>query len=133
MEWTKEQRAEIQYFCNSTRSRCPRHFHCYGFSCQIETIIDFFFYYSITEFQVGDIKAFYKTFRIPKPRSEGLRNPSPKQIIQALDRMKNIQRIGEDRYQILSPSDWFLAPYASELKYGYEKGYVQYFLEESYR
>ena len=130
MNWSKAQLAELNYFCHSTRSRAPRHFQCYPFSDQIETIIDFFFYYSITEFQVGDIKDFFKTLRIPKPRSDGLRNPSPKQIIQALDRMKNIRPLGEDRYQILSPRDWSLTSYADELKYGYEKGYVQYFMEE---
>lgn len=130
MNWSNTQLAELNYFCNSTRSRVPRHFHCYALSDQIKTIIDFFFYYSIMEFQVKDIKDFFKTFRISKPRSDGLRNPSPRQIVQALDRMKNVQRAGEDRYQILSPSDWFLAPYADELRYGYEKGYVQYFMEE---
>ncbi len=130
MNWTKEQLAELNYFCHSTRKRDKADIACDVFSGQIETIIDLFFYYSITEFQVGDIKDFYKTFRIPKIRSEGLRNPSPKQIIQALDRIKNIRRIGEDRYQILSPRDWFLVSYADELKYGYEKGYVQYFMEE---
>lgn len=130
MNWSNTQLAEIQYYCTSTRSRVPRHFVCYPFRWQIEVIIDLFFYYSIPEFQVEDIKDFYKTFRIPKPRSDGLQNPSPRQIAQALDWMKNVRRIGEDRYQILSPDGFFPKHYADELKYGFEKGYVQYFMEE---
>jgi len=130
MNWSKEQLAELNYYCHSTRSRVPRHFQCYPFSLQIEVIVDLFFYYSITEFQIGDIKDFYKTFRIPKPRSDGLRNPSPKQIAQALGRMKNVQPLGEDRYLILGTNDYSPNWYSDELNYGYEKGYVQYFMEE---
>lgn len=130
MNWSKTQLAEIQYYCTSTRSRAPRDFICYPFSLQIELIVDFFFYYSVTTFQVEDIKDFYKIFRIPRPRSDGLRNPSPAQVSKALDRMKNVRRIGEGRFQILGINDLFSRFYADELKYGYEKGYVQYFLEE---
>jgi len=130
MDWQKQDLAELKYYCTSTRSRVPRHFQCYPFSWQIDVIMNLFFYYSITEFQIGDIKDFYKTLRIPKPRSEGLRNPSPAQITKALERMENVRRIGEDRFQILGADAHFSKFYAEELKYGYEKGYVQYFMEE---
>ena len=96
----------------------------------MNVIIDLFFYYSMTEFQVGDIKEFFKMLHIPKPRSDGLRNPSPKQIVQALDRMNYVRHCGEGRCQILSPNDYFAKFYSDELNYGYEKGYVQYFMEE---
>ena len=130
MNWSDTQLAELNYFCHSTRSRVPRHFPCYPFSWQIDVIIDLFFYYSFTEFHLMDIKEFYKILRIPKPRSDGLRTPSSRQIAQALGKMENIRLLEENRYQILRPNNYFAKFYADELEYGYAKGYVQYFMEE---
>ena len=127
MNWQDIALAEMKYYCHSTRKRDKMHFCCLPFSSQIETILEIFFYYSVTEFCVGDIKEFYRIMRIPKARSEGLRNPSPRQIAQALDRMKNVRHTGTDRCQIIDANTSY---YANELKYGYEKGYVQYFMEE---
>ena len=124
MDWQDTALAEMKYYCHSTRKRDKMRFCCLPFTTQIETILELFAYYSAMEFCVGDIKEFYKIMAIPKARSEGLRNPSPKQIAQALNRMKNVQHIGDDRYQILEANT---LSYANELKYGYEKGYVQYF------
>ena len=125
MTWSKAQLAEIKYYCTSTR--CRTSFPCYPFSWQIETILEIFFFYSIKKFQIEDIKEFYKTLRISKPRSDGLRNPSPRQIAQALSRMENVRLIEGDCYQITDANITF---YADELEYGYGKGIVQYFLEE---
>ena len=41
--------------------------------------------------------------------------------------MKNVRLIAGDRYQITDANITF---YADELEYGYEKGFVQYFMEE---
>ena len=125
MNWSKTQLAEIKYYCTSTR--CRTSFPCYVFSSQIETILEIFFFYSIKKFQIEDVKDFYRTLRIPKPRSDGLRNPSPRQIAQALSRMENVRHLEGDCYQITDANITF---YADELEYGYGKGFVQYFLEE---
>lgn len=125
MNWSKAQLAEIKYYCTSTP--CRTSFPCYVFSSQIETVLEIFFFYSIKKFQIEDVKEFYRTLRIPKPRSDGLRNPSPKQIAQALSRMKNVRHLEGDCYQITDANITF---YADELEYGYGKGFVQYFLEE---
>lgn len=125
MHWSNTQLAEIKYYCTSTR--CRTSFPCYPFSWQIETILEIFFFYSIKKFQIEDIKEFYKTLRVQKPRSDGLRNPSPRQIAQALERMENVRHVGENCYQIIDANSSF---YADELEYGYRKGFVQYFMEE---
>lgn len=125
MDWSNAQLAEIKYYCTSTR--CRTSFPCYPFSLQIETILEILFFYSIKRFHIKDVKEFYQTLRIPKPRSNGLRNPSPRQIAQALSRMENVRHIEDDCYQIIDAN---IAFYADELEYGYEKGFVQYFLEE---
>ena len=127
MNWSKAQLAEIKYYCTSTH--CRTSFPCYPFSTQIETILDIFFFYSIKKFHIEDIKELYRTLRLPKPRSDGLRNPSPGQIARALDRMENVRPAGEDCYQILDAN---LSFYADELEYGYMKGFVQYFMEEQH-
>ena len=125
MNWSNAQLAEIKYYCTSTR--CRTSFPCYPFSSQIETILEIFFFYSIKKFKIEDVKEFYRTLRIPKPRSDGLRNPSPRQIAQALGRMENVRHLEGDCYQITDANITF---YADELEYGYGKGFVQYFLEE---
>ena len=125
MTWSKAQLAEIRYYCTSTR--CRTSFPCYPFSWQIETILEIFFFYSIKIFKIEDVKEFYRTLQLRKPRSDGLQNPSPRQIARALERIETVRCLGEDCYQIIDANISF---YADELEYGYMKGFVQHFLEE---
>lgn len=114
MDWDKLEMKEIEYYCRSN----VIDFDCFPFSCQIESIICIFSYYGITRFNVDDIKSFYNKMQIPSPRADGIRKPSPSQIRKALDRMKNIQNINENSYEILHADTEI---YGTEIKLGYEK------------
>ena len=65
MDWSNTQRAEIQYFCTSTRSRTPRVLCGCTLKLQLGFILTIFASYQITEFQLTDIKAFYKLLHTP--------------------------------------------------------------------
>ena len=88
-------------------------------------------------FQLADIKAFYKLLYTPHFSPDQLRAPSPARIAKALEQLDkdpncqiNVQCLEEDRYRILWVSPIYADDYVKELDYGYERGYVQYFMEE---
>ncbi len=137
MNWSTTQLAEIRYFCTSTRSRTPRILIGLPLKFQLGFILIIFFHYNVTEFQISDIKAFYKLLHTPHLRPDQLRAPSPARIAKALEQLDkdhhhqiNVHCLGEDRYQIVWVSPIYVDDYVNELKYGYERGYVQYFMEE---
>ena len=73
----------------------------------------------------------------PHFRPDQLRAPSPARIAKALEQLDkdpncqiNVQCLEEDRYRILWVSPIYADDYVKELDYGYERGYVQYFMEE---
>ena len=70
-------------------------------------------------------------------RQDQLRAPSPARIAKALEQLDkdpdcqiNVQCLEEDRYRIFWVSPIYADDYVKELDYGYERGYVQYFMEE---
>ncbi len=145
MNWSKTQLAEIRYFCTSTRSRTPRFLCSCTLKLQLAVILVIFSHYNATEFQISDIKAFYKLLYTPHFSPDQLRAPSPARIAKALERLGpehnrgkdgyqisqiSVRCLGEGRYQITEVSPVYVDDYVNELKYGYEKGYVQYFMEE---
>lgn len=117
MNWEKLNINEIEYFCNSNIID----FDCYPFSYQIESIVQLFFYYGITKFDIDDIKEFYHKMQIPNPRADGIRKPSPSQIRKALDRLNNVQQIKENSYEILYAN---IEIYEKEIKLGYEQNKI---------
>ena len=135
MDWSNTQRAEIQYFCTSTRSRTPRLLCGCTLKLQLGFILTIFASYQITEFQLTDIKAFYKLLHTPHFGPEQLRPPPPSRIAKALEQLDrdchyqiHIRCLGEARYQITEVSPRYISDYQNELNYGYERGYVQYFI-----
>ena len=142
MSWSKTQLAEIRYFCTSTRSRTPKILVGLPLKFQLGFILIIFSHYNVTEFQISDIKAFYKLLYTPHFKSDQLRPPSPARIAKALERLGkehdrgksgyqiSVRCLGEDRYQITEVSPVYVNDYVNELEYGYKKGYVQYFMEE---
>ena len=137
MNWSKTQLAEIRYFCTSTRSRTPRFLCSCTLKLQLAVILVIFSHYNATEFQISDIKAFYKLLYTPHFRPDQLRAPSPARIAKALEQLDkdpnpqiNVHCLGEERYQIVWVSPIYADDYVKELDYGYERGYVQYFMEE---
>ena len=137
MDWSKTQLAEIRYFCTSTRSRTPKILVGLPLKLQLGFVLIIFSYYHITEFQISDIKAFYKLLYTPHFKSDRLRVPSPARIAKALEQLDkdpncqiNVQCLEEDRYRIFWVSPIYADDYVKELDYGYERGYVQYFMEE---
>ena len=139
MDWSKAQLAEIRYFCTSTRSRTPKMLCGYTLKLQLGFVLIIFASYQIREFQIADIKAFYKLLYTPLFGPDQLRTPSPSRIAKALEQLDrdehcriNVRCMGEDRYQILEVSPLYVEDYINELKYGYEKGFVQFFMEEKY-
>ncbi len=73
----------------------------------------------------------------PHFRPDQLRAPSPARIAKALEQLDkdpdcqiNVQCLEEDRYRIFWVSPIYADDYVKELDYGYERGYVQYFMEE---
>ena len=137
MDWSKTQLAEIRYFCTSTRSRTPKILVGLPLKPQLGFILIIFSHYQVTEFQISDIKAFYKLLYTPHFRPDQLRAPSPARIAKALEQLDkdpncqiNVQCLEEDRYRILWVSPTYADDYVKELDYGYERGYIQYFMEE---
>ena len=145
MHWSDTQLAEIRYFCTSTRSRTPKILVGLPLKLQLGFILIIFSHYRVTEFQSSDIKAFYKLLYTPHFSPDQLRAPSPARIAKALERLGpehnrgkdgyqisqiSVRCLGEGRYQITEVSPVYVDDYVNELKYGYEKGYVQYFMEE---
>ena len=137
MNWSKTQLAEIRYFCTSTRSRTPRFLCSCTLKLQLAVILVIFSHYNATEFQISDIKAFYKLLYTPHFKSDRLRVPSPARIAKALEQLDkdsnsqiNVHCLGEECYQIVWVSPIYVDDYVKELDYGYERGYVQYFMEE---
>ena len=137
MNWSKTQLAEIRYFCTSTRSRTPRFLCSCTLKLQLAVILVIFSHYNATEFQISDIKAFYKLLYTPHFKSDRLRVPSPARIAKALEQLDkdsnsqiNVHCLGEACYQIVWVSPIYVDDYVKELDYGYERGYVQYFMEE---
>ena len=145
MDWSKTQLAEIRYFCTSTRSRTPKILVGLPLKLQLGFVLIIFSYYHVTEFQISDIKAFYKLLYTPHFSPDQLRAPSPARIAKALEQLGpehnrvkdgyqisqiSVRCLGEGRYQITEVSPVYVDDYVNELKYGYEKGYVQYFMEE---
>ena len=73
----------------------------------------------------------------PHFKSDQLRAPSPARIAKALEQLDkdsnsqiNVHCLGEACYQIVWVSPIYVDDYVKELDYGYERGYVQYFMEE---
>ncbi len=137
MDWSKTQLAEIRYFCTSTRSRTPRILCSLTLKLQLGFVLVIFSHYNITEFQLTDIKAFYKSLYTQHFTPDRLPTPSPARIAKALGQLDkddhyqiNVCCLGGDRYRILGVSPIYVNDYVNELNYGYEKGYVQYFMEE---
>ena len=137
MHWSDTQLAEIRYFCTSTRSRTPKILVGLPLKLQLGFILIIFSHYQVTEFQISDITAFYKLLYTPHFRPDQLRAPSPARIAKALEQLDkdpncqiNVQCLEEDRYRILWVSPIYADDYVKELDYGYERGYVQYFMEE---
>ena len=137
MNWSKTQLAEIRYFCTSTRSRTPRFLCSCTLKLQLAVILVIFSHYNAREVQISDIKAFYKLLYTPHFKSDQLRAPSPARIAKALEQLDkdpnpqiNVHCLGEERYQIVWVSPIYVDDYVKELDYGYERGYVQYFMEE---
>ena len=137
MNWSKTPLAEIRYFCTSTRSRTPRFLCSCTLKLQLAVILVIFSHYNATEFQISDIKAFYKLLYTPHFRPDQLRAPSPARIAKALEQLDkdpncqiNVQCLEADRYRILWVSPTYADDYVKELDHGYERGYVQYFMEE---
>lgn len=98
MDWIKMNQEEVNYFCTSWYID----FDCYPLSGQIEYIIDIFYYYQITKFSIGDLQEFYRRMQIPKPRGNGVRKPSPTQLLKVVQGMKNVMQIGENFFEIIS-------------------------------
>ena len=137
MHWSDTQLAEIRYFCTSTRSRTPKILAGLPLKLQLGFILIIFSHYRVTEFQISDIKAFYKSLYTPHFRPDQLRAPSPARNANARGHQDkdphsqiNVQCLEEDRYRIFWVSPIYADDYVKELDYGYERGYVQYFMEE---
>ncbi len=128
MDWSNTQRAEIQYFCTSTRSRTPRVLCGCTLKLQLGFILTIFASYQITEFQLTDIKAFYKLLHTPHFGPEQLRPPPPHASPRLWNSWTGIAIIrsasavwGEARYQITGVCPHYISDYRNELNYGYER------------
>ena len=137
MNWSNTQLAEIRYFCTSTRSQTPKILCHRMLKIQLGFALIIFSHYNIKEFHLTDIKAFYKSLYTRHFKPEQLRTPSPARIAKALEQLDkdpdcqiNVQCLEEDRYRIFWVSPIYADDYVKELDYGYERGYVQYFMEE---
>ena len=137
MDWSDTQLAEIRYFCTSTRSRTPRILCGCTLKLQLGLLLTIFASYQVTEFRLADVKAFYKLLVTPQFGPDRLRPPSPARIARALEQLDQdphfqirVRCLGEERYQITEISPRYVSDYRNELKYGYERGYVQYFCSE---
>ena len=118
MNWEKLNINEVVYYCTSW----DIDFDCLPFSCQIENIIQLFYYYGIVEFETGDIKEFYKRFQITSPRSGKIRNPRLKTIQNSLEHTKDICRVSENVYRI---SNINTDNYELCIKQGYSKNAIR--------
>lgn len=112
---------EIYYYCKDVTS----FFECSPFDMQMEEIAMIFYYYGIESFSVKDIQEFYNRMQIRKMKSEGVIKPIPSRIQKVADRMKNIKRIDNNTFQIISANfglyfDFDTSMYADKIKKGYQ-------------
>ena len=128
MDWSKLNMDEIYYYCKDTSSLS--FFDCSPFGLQMEDIIMIFYYYGIEKFSVKDIQEFYNIMQIPKMKSEGIIKPIPSKIQKVASRMKNIKRIDDNTFQIVSGNfglyfKFDTSSYAAEIKRGYQENKIK--------
>lgn len=128
MDWSKLNMDEIYYYCKDTSSLS--FFDCSPFGLQMEDIIMIFYYYGIEKFSVKDIQEFYNIMQIPKMKSEGIIKPIPSKIQKIASRMKNIKRIDDNTFQIVSGNfglyfEFDTSLYAAEIKRGYQENKIK--------
>ena len=122
---------EIYYYCKDTSSLS--FFDCSPFGLQMEDIIMIFYYYGIENFSVKDIQEFYNIMQIPKMKSEGIIKPIPSKIQKVASRMKNLKRIDDNTFQIVSDKfglyfEFDTSLYAAEIKRGYQENKIKFTL-----
>lgn len=121
MDWSKLNMDEIYYYCKDVTS----FFECSPFDMQMEEIVMIFYYYGIERFSVKDIQEFYNRMQIRKMKCKGVIKPIPSRIQKVADRMKNIKRIDNNTFQIVSANfglyfDFDTSMYADQIKKGYQ-------------
>ena len=131
MVWSKLNMDEIYYYCKDTSSLS--FFDCSPFGLQMEDIIMIFYYYGIENFSVKDIQEFYNIMQIPKMKSEGIIKPIPSKIQKVASRMKNLKRIDDNTFQIVSDKfglyfEFDTSLYAAEIKRGYQENKIKFTL-----
>ncbi len=131
MDWSKWNMDEIYYYCKDTSSLS--FFDCSPFGLQMEDIIMIFYYYGIENFSVKDIQEFYNIMQIPKMKSEGIIKPIPSKIQKVASRMKNLKRIDDNTFQIVSDKfglyfEFDTSLYAAEIKRGYQENKIKFTL-----
>ena len=131
MDWSKLNMDEIYYYCKDTSSLS--FFDCSPFGLQMEDIIMIFYYYGIENFSVKDIQEFYNIMQIPKMKSEGIIKPIPSKIQKVASRMKNLKRINDNTFQIVSDKfglyfEFDTSLYAAEIKRGYQENKIKFTL-----
>ncbi len=131
MDWSKLNMDEIYYYCKDTSSLS--FFDCSPFGLQMEDIIMIFYYYGIENFSVKDIQEFYNIMQIPKMKSEGIIKPIPSKIQKVASRMKNLKRIDDNTFQIVSDKfglyfEFDTSLYAAEIKRGYQENKIKFTL-----
>ena len=92
-----------------------------------------FYYYGIENFSVKDIQEFYNIMQIPKMKSEGIIKPIPSKIQKVASRMKNLKRIDDNTFQIVSDKfglyfEFDTSLYAAEIKRGYQESKIKFTL-----
>ena len=131
MDWSKLNMDEIYYYCKDTSSLS--FFDCSPFGLRMEDIIMIFYYYGIENFSVKDIQEFYNIMQIPKMKSEGIIKPIPSKIQKVASRMKNLKRIDDNTFQIVSDKfglyfEFDTSLYAAEIKRGYQENKIKFTL-----
>lgn len=114
MDWNKINISEVKSYCTASGID----FDCLPFSIQLGGVIEILYYYEISLFRIEDIKDFYNELKIANPRSDGIRKPSTRQIVNALEKMSNIQFVGDESYHIIRADT---SIFIKEIMHGYDE------------
>ncbi len=123
MNWERLNFNEIGYFCKSTKANTD--FACYPLSIKIECIMGILSYYGIYSFQANDIKQFFSLLQIKSIHTGTIFVPSVKKIQTILEKMVGKHQLSiKESYFFISGFQMDEEIYASKIKEGYQKDYI---------
>lgn len=123
MNWERLNFNEIGYFCKSTKANTD--FACYPLSIKIECIMGILSYYGIYSFQANDIKQFFSLLQIKSIHTGTIFVPSIRKIQTILEKMVGRHQLSiKESYFFISDFQMDEEIYASKIKEGYQKDYI---------